>query len=217
MGTISTLIYQAYGPYAPWQLVWPKGRPDALYDVSATMPKGTTPERLHLMFQSLLADRFKCRAHWQPKNMPAYALEVSPRGLKIHKAGHPPGRASTVVMDHSQTFWYMFRREPEMAADPNTGRVARTHVFTMAELADVFRPGQLMFEDLPLVDQTGLDGYYEFDLRVPCDPEGCFTRLRSDDVFFEELEKQPGLRVEKKTLSTKVLIVDHVNRNPAPN
>ncbi len=54
------------------------------------------------------------------------------------------------------------------------------------------------FEDRPLVDPTGLVGYYDFDLRVPCDPEGCFTKLWSDDVFFSALETQLGLKVEKE-------------------
>jgi uncharacterized protein (TIGR03435 family) len=96
---LKTLVLRAY-PVAGYQVVWPAhtaGNP--FFDVSATFPSATTKEQLRLMLQGLLADRFKFTAHWETRDTKVYALEISERGLKIHKAENPP--------DDDHAFWTM--------------------------------------------------------------------------------------------------------------
>src|ERR1700679_2178648 len=97
--SVGGIFTQAWPAVAPYQMVWPRKFPvETAYQISATMPKNTTPGRLQLMVQALLADRFKLRLHWQLRNVPVYLLEVSSRGLKIRKAAHPPPDGSWLVM-----------------------------------------------------------------------------------------------------------------------
>lgn len=60
---------------------------------------------------------------------------------------------------------------------------------------------------------TGLEGNYHMDLRVARDP----SAQASESEVFDDLRKQLGLKVEKKTLSFEMLIIDHLERTPRPN
>jgi len=54
------------------------------YDIDAVAPfdDPTTPE-LRIMLQSVLAERFNLRWHWQEKELPVYAVVAARRGLKF--------------------------------------------------------------------------------------------------------------------------------------
>ncbi len=91
-----------------------------------------------------------------------------------------------------------------------TKRLPDSTAFTIADLIQVFRK----WLDHPMIDNTGLEGFYDLDLRVPCGPDGCTDSSWNNSLFFNALETQLGLTVEQKTLPTKMLVVDHLNRIP---
>jgi uncharacterized protein (TIGR03435 family) len=197
IGTKS-LVLKAW-PLDWYQIVWPEGMPIAFYDVAATMPGRTTSEQLQLMLQRLLAERLGLRSHWETRNLPLYSLELSGRGLKIHKSLQTPPASSSLVMQTNRSL-HPTKRLPDSTA------------FTIGELLQLFRK----WLDRPMIDHTGLEGFYDVDLRVPCGPDGCTDSSWNNSVFFDALEMQLGLKVEQKTLPTKMLVIDHLNRVPAP-
>ena len=81
--------------------------------------------------------------------------------------------------------------------------------------------------DRPLVDMTGLEGYYDVNLFVERDrppddasaPPARGTGLVgwTNSAFFSAMESQLGLHIEKKTLPTRMLVIDHLERSPTEN
>src|SRR5262249_34149581 len=52
------------------------------FDITATLPPGTTERQTNAMMQALLADRFLLKVHRERKEFPVYALIVDKDGLK---------------------------------------------------------------------------------------------------------------------------------------
>jgi uncharacterized protein (TIGR03435 family) len=85
----------------------------------------------------------------------------------------------------------------------------------MADLAkDLPRWGPRDWFDLPIVDQTGLDGVYDFSLT--------FTMTRNiDDAadvsLFDALQDQLGLKLERRKAPLDRIVVDRIERAPTEN
>jgi len=57
------------------------------YDIDAVTPvDNPTTSELRIMLQSVLAERFNLRSHWQEKDLPVYALVVARSGSKLQRA-----------------------------------------------------------------------------------------------------------------------------------
>lgn len=56
------------------------------FDISATLPAGSTPAQVPEMFKALLADRFQMKVHKDKKEFPVYALLVAKSGLKMKES-----------------------------------------------------------------------------------------------------------------------------------
>ena len=70
---------------------------DTRFDISATMPPGTSKERLNLMLRSLLEERFGVKVHWETQERPAYTLVVAKGGAKL-KESNPTDKAICFLM-----------------------------------------------------------------------------------------------------------------------
>jgi len=223
---MAAMIQKAYPGVAYYQIQWPSwmttpgeapwrvGPANAFYDLSATLPPGTKLDQLPVMFQALLASRFKMTSHWETQNLQVYALAVSSGGIKFGKStGSLPPLGVHAWMSADGYGWG--RRgpmNPEIAG------------MTMDQLSSI---GWRL--DLPLVNMTGLDGVYDIDLTVarepghwplmniPAAPTQAARNLNegwSNDAFIKALETQLGLTVEKRIVPVKVLVIDHVERIP---
>ncbi len=64
------------------------------YDITATMPVGTSVADFRSMLQELLRERFKLAAHKGTKQVSGYALEVAKGGLKIPRSIDKPAPAA---------------------------------------------------------------------------------------------------------------------------
>jgi len=205
---IKTLVLKAY-PVAAYQVVWPSNMADAYYDIRAEMPSDTTPEQLHAMLQALLAERLKVQIHHESRTLPVYTLEVSSKGLKMRQAASPRPPSSLVPgVAGSKEGWHLgVKLQGESSPVP----------YTVAELIQVF--GFRL--DRPMLDRTGLNGYYDVDLVVPrelqTDPNELQSGGWSTPAYFDALEKQLGLHVERQALTMDMLVVDHLERVPTEN
>ena len=154
-----------------YQISAPDWSATTRFDVVATLPPDTSREQYLLMWQNLLAERFKLTVHREKRELPAYSLVVAKGGPKLKESdlndltppafnsgpgGPPPPPLPPPPAPGAG------------AAGPNRGgamimsgrgRLAAKHM-TVSALADLL--GRQM--DRPIVDETGLTGSYDFNL-----------------------------------------------------
>jgi len=160
-----------------------------LVDVHHRAHPDTKNEDRTLMLRTLLEDRFKLAVHRQSKEIPGYVLVV---GKKFKLKPVEPGGSGT---------------------DSHGGRV-RTLTATktsMAFLAD------LIARNLgeTVVDKTGIDGVYDFELRWTNDDQA--TDADSAPTLFTALEETLGLRLQRQKVPVEIVVVDHAERAPTEN
>ena len=69
----------------------------------------------------------------------------------------------------------------------------------------------------PVLDQTGLGGVWNFDIRYTLGIIGPAGTVGERLTIFEAVEKQLGLKLEEKQVPMPVLVVERVNQKPAEN
>jgi uncharacterized protein (TIGR03435 family) len=189
------------------------------FDLTATLPAGSTKEQFRVMLQNLLGERFGLRVHMESRDFPAYELVVAKGGLKLKEA--VPG-APTPQLDEAEDRdgWPGLRPgRPDMAsialssAGYNLVRL-KGREQTIAAFAEFLpTPG-----GLPVVDKTGLTRKYNFAFEYTRDQPGA-----SPDAppvvpdLFTVLQKQLGLLLVPKKLPFDVVVVDSVNKLPTEN
>ena len=190
-GSVTTLIRNAYGILG-FQLA---GEPDWLnkemYDVVATT--GDTakiePEQFKALLQSLLADRFRLKVHWETREVPVYALMPGKNGPKL--------KESTEV------------QEPGLNTRKGPGNVRMTGTREPVSILIGNVGNQL---GRIVVDKTGLTGLYDWVLEWSPD-------LAVDSTLpslFTALQEQLGLRLEAQKGPMETLVIDRVER-PSEN
>jgi len=175
-----------------FSLVAPAWLESAHFNVTAKGPSASTREETSAMLQNLLVERFKLAYHRESKVLPAYALVLDKKGLKLTPS--PEG---------------------EMSCSTNMGRVARVTAkhATMAELADLLSH-QL---DRPVKDLTGITGAYDVKLEWTPDNSAAERENPNAISIFSALQDQAGLRLEARKLPVDILVVDSIQRQPTDN
>jgi uncharacterized protein (TIGR03435 family) len=168
------------------------------WDISATLPPNMPSNRqelMHqadLMVQALLADRFKLAVHRETRPLiqgaqPVYELVVAKGGVKL---------------------------KPSAAARVNV-KMTRGHFEFQHVSMAVFAPYLYFRQDYPLqavdrpvIDKTGLEGFYDLTLEWTPDngPAG------SGPSIFTALEEQAGLRLEPRKSPVEFLVIDRVEK-----
>jgi uncharacterized protein (TIGR03435 family) len=160
------------------------------YDIVANTDHPVSKEQLRLMLQSLLADRFKLTLHRDTKTIPVYRLVVAEGGPKLEEA--------------------------QGGGDLVTSASAEGFVFRNAEVLRL--TGVLSsYLDRTVVDETGLNGLYNFTVKMPEDwrqnPPAKSEGPTPDSPTsgrFGEVVKPLGLQLIAGMAPVEYLIVDHV-------
>jgi uncharacterized protein (TIGR03435 family) len=187
------------------------------YDIAAKVAdtdvnafRKLTQEQRRTMLRAVLADKFKLKVHFEPKEMPIYALLVRKNGQKMKEA--TPG----------DTYAGGLRFPNGRAAGAGTllpngpGQIVGQGV-QMAALA-------LMLTRLGLgrevVDRTGLTGRYDFTLRfeptyasrpvINGQPQALSEEEATAPSVFTAVQEQLGLKLEATKGVVEGLVVDHV-------
>jgi uncharacterized protein (TIGR03435 family) len=201
--TLWGLIYNAYNvrsvhDYPPGMPAWADNDRfdiDAKTndDTVAAIRKLSNKEQEQLtrdMLQSLLADRFQLRVHYESKIRPDYELVLAKGGTKLKAlpSNQKPGWGKS---DHGN----LLLRNKSIADFANflsfSNVVGRT-----------------------VVDKTGLIGNYDFNLKwTPDDQQGTPD---AGPTLFTALEEQLGLKLEPAKGPVDTLVVDHVEK-PSEN
>jgi bla regulator protein blaR1 len=158
----------------------------------------TRGDRFRVVLQSLLADRFQLKAHRETKELPVFLLKTAKGGPKL--------KAGTLA--------------PEISGGLNVGRGSlagkQTAVSFLAQALS-----QIVAR--PIVDQTGLIGKYDFELKWSPDQSSPNSVIgeplppspsASPNLpnIFTALQEQLGLKLESARGPVEVIVIDRVEK-----
>jgi uncharacterized protein (TIGR03435 family) len=205
------------------------------FDISATLPPGTTSQ-IPEMMQRLLEDRFQIKMHRESKDFPVYVLEVAKGGLKIQETGPDPDPANA----DAKTPLTITGSGNAQGVSVNLGRGASytfaNNKFEGKRLTTALMAATLeRFVDRPIVDMTDLKGTYDITLDVTQEdyramlihaavaagvslPPEALRLLDGASLpsLFEATQKA-GLKLDSRKAPLDVIIVDGGRKTPTEN
>jgi len=173
------------------------------------LPPDQRNDLIRAMIQELLEERFKLKVAFPIKEQTVYELTVAKGGLKCPKATIPAPTASA-----PQT-GFIPPPPPPMLPPPSMPETAHSaagppqgHIYfkaaSMAFLAGILIH-QPQLDGHLVVDKTGLDGAYQFDLTWSRDGSE-----NSGPSFFTALQEQLGLKLVPTKAQVETLSVESV-------
>ncbi len=220
-----------------YQLEAPEWLTNAIFDIRATLPAGSTPANAPEMLQALLADRFHLRAHHETRQFPVYALVVSPSGHKLKEL--PPNSTDDSTTDLVQVPVNVTAVDSRAGTTVSYGHGAYFYLtdtglackrMTMPFVADMLAK----FMDRPIVDATGLEGAYDFSITIPeedfspmkaraassygfpVSPER-LAALSSSGAPLSAALRPLGLKLESRKAPIDIVVIDHLDKSPSDN
>jgi uncharacterized protein (TIGR03435 family) len=173
------------------------------FDILAKAPAGTSQEAAKRMLQTLLADRFKLVAHPDSRPLPGFALVPGKSKSKLKEANDSGTPGCQFVPQKA-------------AAEAVFTAIVSCHSVTMKDFVYSLRGYAGDYIDKTLIDATGLEGSWDFELRWS--PRGLLGQAGESGIsLYDAIDKQLGLKLEHREVPTPVVVVDSVNQRPSPN
>jgi uncharacterized protein (TIGR03435 family) len=172
------------------------------FDILAKAPAGNDGQARPRL-QALLEERFKLRTHTETREVPVYALTLV-------RPGRPGRNLKEAKVDCTG---FDFSNEATKDLAPACGTYIRrdavkVRLHESGPMALLARRLNQSFTDRPLVDQTDLDGVFEWDITFAVD------RNPAADSEFPSLETvladELGLRLAPHRAPREVRIIDNV-------
>ncbi len=190
--SIQNIIWTAFGGIRSDFLGLPRWATTETFDINAR-GNATSVEETTAMLRTLLRDRFSLRMHREEQVGGAYTLtSVTPGRLG------PQLRPSS--SDCSPKPWC-------------TGRLTRGNLVGTGRWDFLLERIKVAAGGRPLVDQTGLSGYFNFELKwspgLPTTPDG-------EVDIFQALREQFGLKLASSQAPKSVWVIDQIER-PSPD
>jgi bla regulator protein blaR1 len=184
-----------------------------------------TKDQMRLMVQSLLADRFQLAAHFEAREVPAFALKLAKTGklgprLVSHSEGPPCDKPGPSPGDGLPGF----PCHSLMAFDrPGTKLILMgSRDVTMDVLAGAFSASRDFGRGRTVIDETGLTGRFDFTLelvperRALAASDSSVPSVPDGPAPLEALRDQLGLKLEPEKATLPILMIDRVQR-PSEN
>lgn len=197
--TLIRCLTEAYGVY-PFQIGAPAWMNSARYDIAARTANAVPEDQVRLMVQQLLAERFRLTLHREHRDLSLYSLTQGKQEPRVRDAQYPQ---STVM-----------------------GLANGAVVFRGYSIADLIGAlaGPPFRLDRPVRDLTGLQGKYDFELKISADDagmksvfEGMLKTGGDGPSVINLIQEQIGLRFKPEKASLDFLAVDGANRTPTEN
>jgi uncharacterized protein (TIGR03435 family) len=181
----------------------PNWAKDQAFEVSAkpapdfpALSSAENYQQVRLMLRAMLADRFHLQLHTETRQVPVYNLELAKGGIKI-KEVDPPVPPAT--------------EGPAFAAYGDDGGRIIGNKSTMAGIAKSLT----IMLSRPVADQTGLKGYYDFDVKwsapdTPGRQPSAGFGAEGAALLFSTLQDRFGLRLASATGPVEYWVVDHL-------
>jgi uncharacterized protein (TIGR03435 family) len=182
------------------------------------MPREQRQRQMQLMEQSLLADRFKLKVHFETRELPEWALVIAKGSPKLTPVKALP--EDTVNSPISSPGWQLGDFKKGMLFLPKghgTEMTARS--VTLDELVhEVVIVSDPALGGRVVVNQTGLSGTYDFTLRFGVEQP---TTTGGEDVaddappLLTAVQQQLGLKLVPTKGPVEVLVIDSIEK-PVP-
>jgi len=208
--TLTDLISMAYNLHARQITAGPSWLDSEKYDITGRPDVKGQPNvaQIKIMLQKLLADRFQLKFHREKKELSVYAITAAKAGTKITKSEADPNSLPGLFFG---------------GAGPGGGVNFNVRNATLAEVANTLQGSVL---DKPVVDQTGLDGKYDFIVKFTPDPgqmagfggggpPPAATNPDAPPALFAAFQQQLGLRIETSKAPVDVLVIDKIEKPSA--
>jgi uncharacterized protein (TIGR03435 family) len=201
--TLSDCIKFAYDLSSDVQLAGPDWiRREPRFDIAAQAPPDTPRARLLLMMQRLLGDRLGLRLHREDRDLTYLALVRGKDSSKLQKSDNDtPANGPSL---------------PGRIISP------RMEIKTLAKVIS-------RFERQPVIDETGLEGYYAVHLEYATERLGAAvpggdaagTPGEADrpagPSLYSAVQEQLGLKLERRKGYVPVLVIDSAEKSPGAN
>jgi uncharacterized protein (TIGR03435 family) len=202
--SLNDLISFAYGVHLQQVTGGPSWFESEFYDITCEPEAPGAPNRKQLegLLQSILTDRFKLTFHHGKKELQVFTLVLDKTGSKMTpSAGDPKGL-------------------PGLGFPGGLGNMRAVN----SDMSDFTGLLQAMVLDRPVVDQTGLQGRFDFGLKWTPDETqfgGRGGSVKNDALdappnLFTAIREQLGLELKSTKIPVDVLVVDHVEK-PSEN
>jgi len=194
--TVRAMLLFAYGMHKTQLVGGPGWIESERWDVQGVpnVPGHPNLKQAQILTRKLLEERFGLKVHKETKEMAVYAISVAKGGEKMPRSmGDPNG-------------------SPDENESSNGGLV--TMRMTNMSIGE-FAPDLASFLDRPAVDQTGLTGRYDFQLKWTADESRAPTDGTAPPDMFTAIQQQLGLKLEPAKAQTDLLVVDAVRRPSA--
>jgi uncharacterized protein (TIGR03435 family) len=167
---------------------------DIRFDVTAKTAPDTPRAQMLLMLQRLLTERFQLAMHHEQKERSYLALSSGKNALKMLSVPADAPNPSQITV---------------------SGRIISQRM-PMSILVTLLS----RFTGQPVVDMTGLDGFYKLHLEWTPEsltPSGATDPAAGGPSVYTAVQEQLGLKLESHKGPLDVLIVDHAEKVPAAN
>lgn len=200
--TLMDLVTLVYDVHSHQVIGAPAWATSGKFDITAKAEGEGQPnqEQLKIMVSKLLADRFHWTIHKERKELPVYSLSVAKGGVKISKND---------------------------GTNPTTGIIFRgpgSVLFNNVTMAEFCRMLQSSVLDRPVIDQTAVDGKYDFSLvwtpdqltPAATNPNALAPGDNPLPDVYTAIQQQLGLKIDATKMRVEVLVVDKVEK-PSDN
>ena len=221
--TMLDLIRLAYGyTYTPERVLeGPNWVEMEHYDIVAKLPPGTSEENQELMLQALLKDRFSLAVRKEDRPLPAYFLVSGKKPLlkEANGTGDTGCKPKAASGPPTEGGMRIGMNGVQIALGPGGTIEYNCRNVTMEAFASGLRGmlGAFEFGQNPIKDETGIKGTWNFDVHWSIGFIGMPGEPGERVTVPDAIEKQLGLKLEQRPVSTPVIVIESVNRKPTDN
>jgi bla regulator protein blaR1 len=205
--TLNELIREAYGVQREQIIGSPQWASSDRYNIKATFTESELAALKNLDSQSgdreclrtlqrLLAERFNLAMHTENRLVPAYVLQATASGSKLHAATpgdtYPTGLKDMNGKGHANVIHF------------GPGE----YIGQGVPISDLVTLLAMQHMDRVIADKTGLPGNYDFKVQWTAGPRGGAP----DPALVKALEEQLGLTLEARDAMIPVLVVDRAGQ-----
>ena len=209
----------------------PKWVTTDFFQIEARAAGNATKDQMRLMMQSLLAERFNLKIHFETQEVPVMALTLDKPGklgpnLHPHSEGPPCSDFQSLgaARDPAQPRDAFPPQCDITMATFKPGSIARMgarNTTPMLLARDVSLSGEV---DRPVVDRTGLTGTFDYVMeyvgRMPGPPAPGTDSTAASDLqgpsYLQAVREQLGLKLVPARAPIQTIVIDHVER-PSEN
>lgn len=227
------LVLLAY-PLAREVVALPSWANSERYDVTVKGSPDASREQVTQMWQTLLADRMKLTAHYEPRDGSGYRLVVARSDGKLGRDLKPstldcappdpanPPRPTPAAADAAR------RVRIDGVVTAETERALMSQCHGTIHVGNTSYAGGLDMDGLilslrlagirePIENHTGLEGFYSFKLTFSEQAlDAGASNTDNLPSIFTALQEQLGLKLERRTVRSPAVVIDHIER-PTPN